>query len=37
MVAMPQQPDARSFFFFPQLSVSTFLALVLKVFRNRLG
>jgi hypothetical protein len=31
MVAMVQRPDARSFFFRPQLSVSSFLALVLKV------
>jgi hypothetical protein len=31
MVAMVQRPDARSFFFRPQLSVSNFLALVLKV------
>jgi hypothetical protein len=35
MVAMVQRLDARSFFFQPQLSVSTFLALVRKVFRNR--
>jgi hypothetical protein len=35
MVAMVQRLDAHSFFFHTQLSVSTFLALVLKVFRNR--
>jgi len=35
MVAMVQRLDARSFFFYPQLIVTTFLALVLKVFRNR--
>jgi hypothetical protein len=35
MVAMVQRLDARGFFFHPQLSVSTFLALVRKVFRNR--
>jgi hypothetical protein len=35
MVAMVQRLDARSFFFHPQLSVSIFLALVLKVCRNR--
>ena len=35
MVTMVQRLDARSFFFHPQLSVSTFLALVRKVFRNR--
>jgi hypothetical protein len=34
MVAMAQL-DARSLFFRPQLSVSTFLALVLKICRNR--
>jgi len=37
MVAMLQRLDARSFCFCLQLSVSTFLALVLKVFRNRLS
>src|SRR5208283_3281774 len=35
MVAMVQRLDARSFFFHPQLSDSTFSALVLKVCRNR--
>jgi hypothetical protein len=35
MVAMAQRLDARSFFFHTQLSVSTFLALVLKICRNR--
>jgi hypothetical protein len=35
MVAVAHQVDARSFFSHPQLSVSTFSALVLKVFRNR--
>jgi hypothetical protein len=35
MVAMAQRLDARSLFFCPQLSVAIFLALVLKVFRNR--
>jgi hypothetical protein len=35
MVAMAQRLDARSLFFRPQLSVSTFLALVLKICRNR--
>jgi hypothetical protein len=35
MLAMVQRLDAHSFFFHTQLSVSTFLALVLKVFRNR--
>ena len=35
MVATVQRLDARSFFFYPQLSVSVFLALVLKVCRNR--
>ena len=35
MVAMVQRLDARSFFFHPQLSVSIFSALVLKVCRNR--
>jgi len=35
MVAMVQRPDASGFFFHTQLSVSTFLALVLKVCRNR--
>jgi len=35
MVAMMPRLDARSFFFHPQLSVSTFLAIVLKVCRNR--
>ena len=36
MVAMVQRLDARSFFSYSQLIVATFLALVLKVFRNRL-
>ena len=31
MVAMVQQLDARSFFFYPHLIVSTFSALILKV------
>ena len=35
MVAMAQRLDARSLFFRPQLSISTFLALVLKICRNR--
>jgi hypothetical protein len=35
MVAMVQRLDARSFFFHPQLIVSTFSALVLKVCGNR--
>ncbi len=35
MVAMVQRLDARSFCFHPQLIVFTFLALVLKVCRNR--
>ena len=35
MVAMVQRLDARSFFLYPQLSVCTFLALVLKVCWNR--
>ena len=35
MVTMAQRLDARSFFFHPQLSVSTSLALILKVCRNR--
>jgi hypothetical protein len=35
MVAMTQWVDARSLFFPPQLSVSTFLAFVLKICRNR--
>jgi hypothetical protein len=35
MVAMVQRLDARSFFGHPQLIVSTFSALVLKVCRNR--
>jgi hypothetical protein len=35
MVAMVQRLDASGFFVHPQLSVSIFLALVLKVFRNR--
>jgi hypothetical protein len=35
MVAMVQQLDARSFFFYPHLIVSTFSALILKVCRNR--
>ena len=34
-VATVQRPDARSFFFDTQLSVSPFFALVLKVCRNR--
>jgi len=37
IVAVVQQLDARSFFFYPQLSVSTFLSLVLKICRNRLS
>jgi len=37
MVAMMPRLDARSFFFHQQLSVSTFLAIVLKVCRNRFG
>jgi len=37
MVAMVQRLDARSFFGHPQLIVSTFSALVLKVCRNRFG
>jgi len=37
MVAMAQRLDARSFCFYPQLIVSTFLTLVLKVCRNRLS
>ena len=36
VVAMVQRLDARSFFSYSQLIVATFLALVLKVFRNRL-
>ena len=32
---MVQRPDARSFFFRPQLGIFIFLALVLKVCRNR--
>jgi hypothetical protein len=35
MMAMVQRLDARGFFFYPQLSVAIFLALVLQVFRNR--
>lgn len=35
MMAMLKQLDAGSFFFSPLLSVFIFLALVLKVFRNR--
>ena len=35
MVAMAKRLDAHSLFFRPQLSVSTFLALVLKICRNR--
>jgi hypothetical protein len=35
MVAMTQRLDASGLFFCTQLSVSSFLALVLKVFRNR--
>jgi len=35
MAAMAQRPDARGFRFHTQLSVSIFLALVLKVCRNR--
>jgi hypothetical protein len=35
MVTMAQRLDARSLFFRPQLSVSIFLALVLKICRNR--
>ena len=37
MVTMVQRLGARSFFFHPQLSVSKFSALVLKVCRNRFG
>jgi hypothetical protein len=37
MVAMAQRLDARSLFFRPQLSVSTFLVLALKICRNRFG
>jgi hypothetical protein len=37
MVAMTQRPNARCFFFRPQLSVFTASALVLKVFRNGSG
>ena len=36
MVAMAQRLDARSFYFHTQLIVFAFLALVLKVCRNRL-
>lgn len=36
MMAMGQRLDTRGFFFHPQLSVATFFALVLQVFRNRL-
>jgi len=36
MVAMVQRLDARSFFFYSQLIVLAFVALVLKVLRNRL-
>ena len=35
MVAMIQRLDASGLFFCTQLSISIFLALVLKVFRNR--
>ena len=35
MVAMTQRLDASGLFFYTQLSVSSSLALVLKVFRNR--
>jgi len=35
MMAMVQWLDSRSFFFHSQLSVSIFLALLLKVCRNR--
>ena len=35
MVAMIQRLDASGLFFCTQLSVAIFLALVLKVFRNR--
>ena len=35
MVAMAQRLDTSGLFFRTQLSVSTFLALVLKIFRNR--
>jgi hypothetical protein len=35
MVAMVERLDASSFFFHPQLIVSMFSALVLKVCRNR--
>ena len=34
MMAMVQRLDARGFFFHPQLSVTTFLALVFQVCRN---
>src|SRR5580658_2733879 len=37
MVAMLQRLDARRFFFRSQLSVCSFLAFFLKVFRNRLS
>jgi len=35
MVAMIQRQDASGLFFCAQLSVAIFLALVLKIFRNR--
>ena len=37
MVAMLQRLDPRSFFFCASLSVRSFLAFFLKVFRNRLS
>jgi hypothetical protein len=36
-VVMLQRLDARSFFYYSQLSVGSFLAFFLKVFRNRLS
>jgi hypothetical protein len=35
VVAMVERLDARSFVFYPQLSVTALLALVFQVFRNR--
>jgi hypothetical protein len=35
MVAVVQRLDASGLFFYPQLSASTFLALILEVCRNR--
>jgi hypothetical protein len=35
VVALVERLDARSFVFYPQLSVATFLALVFQVFGNR--